>query len=228
VIVIDSGSHEYEGIGGVLEMQQAEFERMGSRDSMKMASWIAPKQRHKRFVQQLLRARAHVIVCLRAEDKIEVVKEGGKTVVRPKESLIGAQGWIPICEKRFPFEATISLLLTADAPGVPKPIKLERRHAGLVPLDRVLDENVGVALAEWAAGSATPEGALSMPELKAKIAAAGIDGAVVGDVGKRLFPGRSASALTDAERGQVWAEVEASLQPVAAAAGEEDIPFGGE
>jgi hypothetical protein len=156
VIVIDSGSHEWEGIGGVLEMQQAEFERMGSRDSMKMASWIAPKQRHKRFVQQLLRARAHVVVCLRAEDKIEVVKEGGKTVVRPKESLIGAQGWIPICEKRFPFEATISLLLTADAPGVPKPIKLERRHAGLVPLDRVLDENVGVALAEWAAGAARP------------------------------------------------------------------------
>jgi hypothetical protein len=30
------------------------------------------------------------------------------------------------------------------------------------------------------------------------------------------------------ERGQVWAEVEASLQPAAAAAGEEDIPFGAE
>jgi hypothetical protein len=153
VIVIDSGSHEYEGIGGVLEMQTAEFERMGSRDSARISSWIEPKRRHKRFMQELLRARPHVILCLRAEDKIEVVKQDGKTVVRPKESLIGADGWIPICEKRLPFEATISLLLTADAPGVPKPIKLERRHQELVPLDRPLDEKVGAALAGWAQGS---------------------------------------------------------------------------
>lgn len=153
VIVIDSGSHEYEGTGGVLDMQTAEFERMGKKESARMSSWIAPKQRHKGFVRELLRTRAHVILCLRAEDKIEIVKDSqGKTVVRPKESLVGAQGWIPICEKRLPFEATISLLLTADAPGVPKPIKLERRHQSMVPLDRPLDEDVGAALAGWAAG----------------------------------------------------------------------------
>jgi len=152
VTVIDSGSHEYEGVGGVLDMQTAEFKRMGEREGARMSSWIEPKQRHKRFVQDLLRAKCHVILCLRAEDKIEILKVDGKTVVRPKESLIGASGWIPICEKRLPFEATISLLLTADAPGVPKAIKLERRHQGFVPLDRQLDESVGVALREWAAG----------------------------------------------------------------------------
>jgi hypothetical protein len=164
VIVIDSGSHEWEGIGGVLDLQTEEFARMGGRDAARMASWIAPKQRHKRFVQQLLRTRAHVILNLRAEDKIEIVKQGDKTVVRPKESLVGAQGWIPICEKRLPFEATISLLLTADAPGVPKPIKLERRHQELVPLDKPLDESVGKALAEWARGGTVevPSAAVSL------------------------------------------------------------------
>jgi hypothetical protein len=162
VIVIDSGSHEYEGVGGVLDSQTVEFERMGGKESAKMSSWIKPKQRHKRFVQQLLRTRAHVILCLRAEDKIEIVKDAsGKTLVRPKESLTGAQGWIPICEKRLPFEATISLLLTADAPGVPKAIKLERRHETLIPLDRPLDESVGSALRAWAAGAA--EGAAGEP-----------------------------------------------------------------
>jgi hypothetical protein len=154
VVVIDSGSHEYEGVGGVLDLQADEFARMGSQERARMSSWIEPKRRHKRFVQQLLRTRAHVILALRAEDKIEIVKQGEKTVVRPKESLIGADGWIPICEKRLPFEATISLLLLASAPGVPVPIKLERRHRELVPLDRQLDESVGVALAEWAAGGA--------------------------------------------------------------------------
>ena len=154
VIVIDSGSHEYEGEGGVLDIQEAEFQRLGGRESTKMVSWAVAKQRHKVWRNALLRARAHVIVCHRAEDKIEVGKDAqGKTVIRPKQSLTGADGWVPICERRLPFEATISLLFTADAPGVPKPIKLETRHAGFVPLDRKLDERVGEALAAWAAGS---------------------------------------------------------------------------
>jgi hypothetical protein len=156
VIVIDSGSHEYEGVGGVLEHQAEEFKRLGERDSARMTSWIEPKRRHKKaFVQPMLQTRAHIIMCLRAEDKIEVVKVDGKTVVRPKESLVGAEGWIPICEKRLPFEASMSFLVTADAPGIPKPIKLERRFAPFVPLDRPLDESVGAALAAWASGSST-------------------------------------------------------------------------
>lgn len=153
VIVIDSGSHEWEGVGGVLDAQTAEYERMGNRESARMASWIEPKQRHKRFVQQLLRSRAHVIMCLRSEDKIEIVKKDGKTIVQPKESLIGAEGWIPICEKRLPFEATISLLLLQKSPGVPMPIKLERRHQELVATDVPLDEATGERLAAWAKGS---------------------------------------------------------------------------
>jgi hypothetical protein len=153
VIIIDSGSHEYDGVGGVLDLQADEFKRMGERESARMSSWIEPKRRHKQFVQQLLRTRAHVIMCLRAEDKIEIVKANGKTEVRPKASLTGLDGWIPICERRLPFEATISVMLTPDAPGVPKPIKLERRHADFVPLDQPLSENVGRALAAWAAGS---------------------------------------------------------------------------
>ena len=153
VVVIDSGSHEYEGVGGVLDSQVAEFKRMGERESARLSSWVEPKRRHKAFVQQLLRSRAHVILCLRAEDKIEIVKDAdGKTVVQPKQSLVGAEGWIPICEKRLPFEATISLLLLQSKPGVPVPIKLERRHVDLVPLDRPLDEDAGKALAAWAAG----------------------------------------------------------------------------
>ncbi len=210
VIVIDSGSHEYEGVGGVLDLQAQEFERMGGREGARMASWIAPKQRHKQFVQQLLRTRAHVVMNLRAEDKIEIVKDAaGKTVVQPKASLVGANGWIPICEKRLPFEATISLLLTADRPGVPIPVKLERRHQALVPLDRQLDESVGRALAEWAAGGSTaPEPGLTSTQLLQLIADSQIQSEDVSAVARRLFPtATSASALTDQQRGQLWAEL---------------------
>lgn len=167
VIVLDSGSHEYEGIGGVLDIQAEEYERLGNRESARQASWIEPKRRHKRFVQQLLRVKPHVILCLRAEDKIEIVDDPerpGKKKVIEKRSLIGVNGWIPICEKRLPFEATISLLMLQSQPGVPVPIKLERRHAPLVPLDQQLTEEVGVALAAWAAGAGEAAPPVSPPE----------------------------------------------------------------
>lgn len=159
VIVVDSASHEYEGDGGVLRMQEEEFAKLGGYDGVKMLSWAKPKQEHKAYVRQLLQTKAHVILNMRAEDKIEMVddpEKPGKKKVVAKASLIGAEGWIPIMEKRLPFELTLSLLLTPDAPGVPKPVKLQEQHKPMVPLDRPLDEQVGRQLAEWAAGGSTP------------------------------------------------------------------------
>ena len=46
-ILIDSGSHEWEGEGGVLEMADADNRKAPS-------NWIKPKQEHKRFVNGLL------------------------------------------------------------------------------------------------------------------------------------------------------------------------------
>lgn len=157
VIVVDSGSHEYEGEGGVLRMQEAELKRLGGGDNVKMLSWVKPKTEHKTYVRQLLQTKAHVILCMRAEDKIEIVDDPerkGKKKVIEKPSLIGAHGWIPIMEKRLPFELTLHLLLTPDAPGIPKPVKLQEQHRAMVPLDAPLGEETGRALAAWAAGAA--------------------------------------------------------------------------
>lgn len=160
VVVLDSGSHEYDGEGGVLDIQEDEFERFKRRESARMASWIKPKREHKVYLRELLRAPCHVIVCHRAEDKVEPVKKpdgqgGERTEIVPKKSYIGADGWIPICEKRLPFEATMSFLVTVAEPGVPVPIKLEGDHVPLIPLDQKLSEDTGRRLAEWAAGSKT-------------------------------------------------------------------------
>ena len=62
------------------------------------------------------------------------------------------RGWVPITEKNLPYELTCSLLLTPDAPGVPKPIKLQEQHRALFPLDRPITEESGRLLAKWAAG----------------------------------------------------------------------------
>lgn len=157
VIVVDSMSHEHAGDGGLLDMHDAEYQRLGGRDAVNMAAWIKPKQEHKRLVNGLLRVRAHVVLCFRAEPKVELVKnEKGKLEIVPKASTTGLDGWIPIAEKNLPYELTLSLLLTADRPGVPRPIKLPKPLAPMVPLGAVIDEPVGEKLAAWAAGTESP------------------------------------------------------------------------
>lgn len=158
-IVVDSTSHVWAGDGGVLDWQEAELDRMagdnfGRREACKMAAWIKPKLAHKHMVQKLLQVRAHLILCFRAEEKVEMVKDpaDGKMKIVPKKSLVGLDGWIPICEKNLPFELTASFLLLATQPGVPKPIKLQEQHRPLFPLDKPITEDSGKRIAEWASG----------------------------------------------------------------------------
>lgn len=157
VIVIDSFSHEHAGDGGLLDWHDEEVQRMAGddarrREQVKIAAWIAPKTSHKRLVSKLLQVKAHLIICLRAEQQIEIGKENGKTVIRPKRSLVGIDGWVPVAEKSLAYELTASFLLTADQPGVPKPIKLPERIRAFMPLDQPLSEETGRLLGEWAAG----------------------------------------------------------------------------
>lgn len=156
-VVVDSMSHVWAGEGGVLDWQEEELDRMAGddwkkREQCKMAAWIKPKVAHKKMVQRLLQLRIHVILCFRAEPKVEMKREDGKTKIVPKESLTGLDGWIPICDKNLPFELTASFLLTADKPGICKPIKLQEQHRPFFPLDALVTRDAGRQLAEWARG----------------------------------------------------------------------------
>lgn len=161
VIVVDSMSHVWAGDGGILDWQEDELDRMAGQDwqkreACKMAAWIKPKMEHKHMVQRLLQVRAHVVLCFRAEAKIEIVTQDGKWKAVPKSSPVGLDGWLPICEKNLPFELTCSFLLTADQPGVPKPIKLQKQHRPFFALDAPIVRAAGEKLARWAAGDDLP------------------------------------------------------------------------
>lgn len=163
VIIVDSCSHEYAGEGGILDWQEEELTRMagqdyGKREACKMASWVKPKMSHKAFVNKLLQVRSHLILCYRAEPKTEMVKQNGKTIVRPREGFTGLNGWFPVCEKNMPYELTAYFLLMAEKPGVPQPIKLMAKHKPFFPLDKPITEEAGRQLAEWAKGG-TPKAA---------------------------------------------------------------------
>lgn len=168
VVLVDSFSHEHAGEGGLLDWHEEEYQRLGNRDAVKMTAWIKPKMAHRQMVQRLLQVRAHLILCFRAEEKIEMVRrldpETGKSKLEivPKQTLAGFSGWVPICEKNLPFELTASFMLMPDKPGYPQPIKLQEQHRHLFPLDQPIGRESGQRLAEWARGG-TPAEQPAMP-----------------------------------------------------------------
>lgn len=228
VIVVDSMSHEHAGEGGLLEWHEEILDRMAGKDykareRLTFAAWVEPKsgpEGHKKLVTALTSLRAHVILCFRAEPKIEIVKNAqGKTEVRPARAPDkGLDGWIPVSEKMLPYELTSSFLLLAEQPGIPRPIKLQEQHKPFVPLDKPLDEEVGRKLAEWAGGSGSaveprpPAGELEVGDLTVAafnrlVEEERIPGDLVRETGGRLFPGKSKSKMSAAERGQLAREL---------------------
>lgn len=154
VIVVDSMSHEYSGVGGLQDMAEAERAK-GLPD---LAVWNKPKQAHRRFADDLTRVKAHLILCFRAREAIEMRKnpKTGKNEVVPVESIKGHPGWLIDTEQKnrpLPYELTLSILLIPrpeEERGHPIVVKIEDQHRQLVPLDKPLSEDTGVALAKWA------------------------------------------------------------------------------
>lgn len=97
VIVGDSLSHEWEGVGGVLDMAADIEERTGKAG---LHTW-KPKIEHNQLVQLLLRAPVPLICCIRAKYKSRQVRIDGKTqIIKDAEAS-------PIQAADFIFEATM-------------------------------------------------------------------------------------------------------------------------
>lgn len=172
VIIIDSTSDEYEGVGGLQEMHDEEVARLARKpydrlegweiDKFNAPAWKVPKTRHKtRLMSPLRQVRAYIIFCLRAEEKIKFVKVFDERTNREKTAIESA-GWVPICEKRFMYEMTMSFTVTPDNPGVPliengQAVhgKIQSQHLPFFPAGKRVDEECGRRLRAWARGEST-------------------------------------------------------------------------
>lgn len=96
VLVIDSGSHEWEGEGGCSDIADQPL-----LNGKKMADWKRAKAEHKKFMSALLQSNMHIIVCLRARNKTDFSN--------PKDPM--PLGLHPVCEKDFMFEMTVSMMM---------------------------------------------------------------------------------------------------------------------
>lgn len=152
-LLIDSFSMEWVGLGGVLDWQAQELQRMAGDDfrkqeRMKMASWIKPKSAHKAMVYSLLQRRIPIIFSIRGE---ETVKPGEAAGEKPTKILKS------VCNSQFPYEVTVSFRLAAERKGFidlsdPKSWKMEGAHREIFRDGDQLSEAHGAALAAWARG----------------------------------------------------------------------------
>jgi energy-coupling factor transporter ATP-binding protein EcfA2 len=151
-VIIDSGSHEYSGPGGLQDIADEALERLCKGDYSKAEkltapSWKDAKKRHKAaLMSYLIRYPTAIIFCLRAEPKIKFTKDSnGKT------QIVDA-GYQPICEKMFMYEMLVGCMMTADNAGVPMHIKqLEKDLEPIFLQGKQIDEGTGERLAAWAA-----------------------------------------------------------------------------
>lgn len=155
VLVIDSFSAEWAGVGGVLEWRDEEAKRMAGNDPAKLermrgAAWIKPKGEHKLMVQSFLGRRIPIIFAIRGEESFKP----------PNEKFFKA-----ICNQGFLFEVTVSFRLAADRKGIidlsdAKTFKMEGAHRSIFRDGEQLSEKHGAALAAWSRGG---EGAAPPP-----------------------------------------------------------------
>lgn len=144
-LIIDSVSHVWDGLGGVLDLADAGRDKEGQ-PLKGLVKWMQPKIRYKKFIQALLHVRIPlIIVCLRGKEKM--VQQGTKII---------SEGWIPIAERGFIFETTVQALMSRDK-GKVGTYTLERWPEDLLPAfpeGGRLSEETGRKIKEWFGGAA--------------------------------------------------------------------------
>lgn len=128
-IVIDSFSHEWEGIGGVVNAAETASENRAKKKgydwngTVTFGDWKLPKMQHKRMVLEMTGAPAHLICCLRAQYKSHQIeqKDYEKYGIRSnaKTTVLRDEFQSPIQDANFIYEMTIHAELRAPTPNSP-------------------------------------------------------------------------------------------------------------
>ena len=150
VIILDSISHEWEGVGGILDIHGA---MMGN----SFTNWAKVTPRHNAFVQKLLQSSSHIIATIRSKQDYVLSEKNGKMV--PEK--IGLKG---VTREGLDYEFTIVL-------------ELDLKHQATATKDRtqlfmdkpsfIITPDTGKTIRQWCESGAAPTpAATSVEELK--------------------------------------------------------------
>lgn len=158
VLILDSFSHAWEGVGGVLDLHATTLERLtGGKselaDKRSQLAWAEVKPRYRRLIDRIVRAKTNIIICTRAKPVMQSgfgnnAKNARKTKTRREDV-----PWDPASDGDLMFEMTTMVILDPSAPGCPvHQIKVADQFKGLLDPRRPMGADTGRAMAEWAKG----------------------------------------------------------------------------
>ncbi len=134
ILIIDSSSHEWEGRGGCLELQQ----QAGGT----YQAWGKVTPRHNKFIQAIADSPIHIIATMRGKDQYELEKdERGKTSV--KKLGVGAKQ-----RDGFEYEFTCTFLI--DQKTHMAEVQKDNTHIFENQVATLLNESYGEKIAKWA------------------------------------------------------------------------------
>ena len=199
VIIIDSISHEWEGKGGCLELNEklAQAKYKGNTWS----AWSETTPRHQKFIDAIVQAPVHIITTVR--NKVDTVMTDDKKVKKVGVKEITREG--------FEYELTVNFALDRDTHTAIASKDNTRLYDSLDPF--VITEKTGEELAKWVMGGVVDTTAEDKKKKRAEIAellkAVGQDQAWLEEKIKRPLDKLS---LPEMEKGIVWLK----KQPVTA------------
>lgn len=140
VIIVDSISHEWEGKGGCLELNEklAQAKYKGNTWS----AWNETTPRHQKFIESIITAPVHVITTVR--NKVDTVMTDDKKVKKVGVKEITREG--------FEYELTVNFNLDRDTHTAIASKDNTRLFDGRDPF--VITEKTGEELAKWVNGGA--------------------------------------------------------------------------
>ena len=160
VIIIDSISHEWDNVGGVLDLADKGRTQKGA-TLQGLAKWTKPKLAHKKLIQEIERCKLWVICTCRAKYPMKVDGENFKRADKP----------VCIQSHDFAYEFLLSAWINksvAEFDKIPKPL--------LNTFNNTLDEQTGKSIKEWVMGGADKNEELELLKEKGrKVAENGID-----------------------------------------------------
>lgn len=134
ILIIDSTSHEWEGKGGCLELQQ----QAGGT----YQSWAKVTPRHQKFINAIADSPIHIIATMRGKDQYEMNKdEKGRTQVQKLG--VGAKQ-----REGFEYEFTCSFLI--DQKTNTSEVQKDNTHIFEHETSILLSEDHGEKIIKWA------------------------------------------------------------------------------
>lgn len=156
VLVIDSFSHAWEGVGGVLDLHATTLDRLtrgddSKKDSRSQLAWAEVKPRYRRLIDRIVRAKCHLIICTRAKPVMQDFKT--KRNARPTKTRMQDVPWDPASDGDLMFEMTTMVILDPAHKGCPVyQVKVADQFKSILDPHKPMNEATGRAMAEWAMG----------------------------------------------------------------------------